>query len=453
VTSELLRHASRWIFVVALVYAPWAYGGTTSSSITTLNWLLLATFAAWILELLFQRRLPKFPLLLVLLSAALIAVGAWMLFNASAICDSEFNSFARLAQPAPRLPGSIDYALSAAWMLRVALLLGAVLFVVELAQDERWLLRLWYAIGGIGGSIALLGLLQKATGAQTIFWQPPPRYPSTTFFASYYYHANAGAYLNLVLPLTAGLAVRSFIARNDPISRAVWLTTFVVTLTAIAANTSRMAQLIAVVLLVALLWQLGPRVVRRLSRTEKNVATAGAAAILVALVAVAQASHLEQPIQRWQGINITRDARWLAARVAIQSIPQTGAFGFGPGTFRAAFPWLNEAASVHAPGDWRFLHDDYLQVVLEWGWVGSLVWGLLFFGGTFVAIRTYRAGTSREWTPRRRLLLPLTVIAVGGVALHALVDFPLQIASIQLYVATYLGICWSSKTWAVRNEY
>jgi hypothetical protein len=199
------------------------------------------------------------------------------------------------------------------------------------------------------------------------------------------------------------------------------------------------------VLLIALAWQLGPPVLRRLSRMEKNVALAGAAAVVVALFGVAQAIHLEQPIQRWQTLNISRDARWLAGSVAIKSIPEAGFFGFGPGTFRVAFPWLNDAAGTPAPGFWRFLHQDYLQVALEWGWLGSLLWALLFFGGIFVAFRNFRS--AQNWTPRRRLLLPLVMIALGGVALHALVDFPLQIASIQLYVATYVGLCWGSARW------
>jgi len=69
-----------------------------------------------------------------------------------------------------------------------------------------------------------------------------------------------------------------------------------------------------------------------------------------------------------------------------------------------------------------------------------------------VAIRSYKRYATREWIPRRRLLQPLAMVALMGVALHALVDFPFQIESIQLYVATYLGICWGSSLWYQGSE-
>ena len=443
------RDAARWVFCAALVYAPWAYGGTTSASIQIINWLLLAALILWVIELLISGRRPTFPRLLLFLTCALAGMGGWMALNAKSIYDSDFYAFVPLWNLAPQLAGSVDYATSAAWMTRCTLLLCAVLFVADLSQSDRWLLRLWYTIGLVAGSIAFLGLLQKATGARMIFWQEAPPWGATTFFATYYYHGNAGAYLNLVWPLAAGLAVRAFTTSSRPGMRALWMSVFILTLAAVVANTSRMAQLIALLLFIALCVKLGPMLLRKLSRIEKNIVVAGAIAIFLTLVALGQATHLEQPLNRWQSVSerIPNDARWRASRVAISALPDAGFFGFGPGTFRVVFPSYNSVSINHVPGTWRFLHEDYLQTVLEWGWVGSGSWGLLFFGAMVIAIRSYKKPWAREWTPRRRLLQPFVIVALAGVALHALIDFPFQIASIQLYVATYLGLCWGSSFW------
>jgi hypothetical protein len=450
---RLLRHASRWIFLAALVYAPWAYGGTTPASIRTINWLLLAAFILWIIELLIARRRPRFPRLLLFSTCALIGIGVWMAVNAKSIYDSDFYVFVPLWNFAPRLAGSVDYAISAAWMIRAALLLFAILFVADLSQSNRWLLRLWYTIGLVAGSIAFLGLLQKATGARMIFWQTAPPWGVTTFFATYYYHGNAGGFLNLVWPLTAGLTIRAFTRRCHPATRAMWLSVFILTIAGVLANTSRIAQLIALLLLVAICLRFGPALLRNVWRTEKGIAVAGAIAILLALIALAQATHLEQPLSRWQslGERIPNDPRWQASRVAATALPDAGLFGFGPGTFRAVFPSYNSASVNHLPGTWRFLHQDYLQTALEWGWLGGSLWALLFFGGITAGIYSYKKYAASDWTPRRRLLQPLIIIALIGVALHALVDFPLQIASIQLYVATYLGLCWESVSRTTRR--
>ncbi|MFL6501159.1 MAG: O-antigen ligase family protein [Candidatus Udaeobacter sp.] len=448
--SRIFGNASRWIFFGALFYAPWAYGGTTSESIQVTNWVLLAALVLWLIELLISRRKPRVPRLLFFLTAALICIGGWMVFNAKSVYDTDFSVFVPLHNFALHVAGSVDYPISAAWMIRAALLLGIVLFVADLSQSKRWLLRLWYVIGLVGGSIALLGLLQKATGTLMIFWLPPPPYPVrvTTFFASYYYHGNAGAFLNLVWPLSAGLVIRAFASASHPWMRATWTSVFLITIAAVLANTSRMAQLIALLLLIAICVQFGPLLLRKLT-SGKSVALAGALAIGLALIAFAQAVHLEQPLKRWQteAQRISTDARWHAFRVAMGAVPHARLCGFGPGTFRVVFPTYNIQSANQAPGTWRFLHDDYLQTLLEWGWIGGILWALLFFGGIIVGIRSYKKHARPEWAPRRRVLQPLVMIALVGVAVHALVDFPLQIESIQLYVATYLGLCWGSMLW------
>src|SRR5204862_2223220 len=164
------------------------------------------------------------------------------------------------------------------WTCREALLFGSLFFCADLSQSNRWLLRLWYVIGLAGGSIAFWGLLQKATGARMIFWQPPPppEFGVTTFFAAYFYHGNAGAFLNLVWPLSAGLVIREFTNRSHPGTRALWTVVFILTIAGVLANTSRMAQLVALVLLVLIGLHYGPALLRKLSGAQKSVAVAGA---------------------------------------------------------------------------------------------------------------------------------------------------------------------------------
>jgi O-antigen ligase len=226
-----------------------------------------------------------------------------------------------------------------------------------------------------------------------------------------------------------------------------------VTISGVLANTSRMAHLVALLLMIAICLLFAPAVLRNFSGGQKSIAFAGALAIVLALIALARATHLEQPLTRWQLATeeFPGDARWQASRVAIGALPDTGLFGFGPGTFRVVFPSYNVGSANQAPGSWRFLHEDYLQTLLEWGWLGSSLCALLFFGGITVGIRNYSKHARRDWTPRRRVLQPLVIIALGGVALHAVVDFPFQIESIQLYVATYLGLCWGSMLWHERR--
>ena len=486
------REGSRWTLLLALIYAPWDYGGTTEQGIRFTTYLLSLAVSVWIFGVVLGRpfgrltadgrdrstqkeRLTSVSPILLLLTLLLLALGWWMAVNAKTIYDSDLHMFVPMASLLPRAQGSIDQALSVAWMWRATTLLGTVLLVADAVRERRWLLRVWITIAATGGSIALLGLMQKASGAPMIFWQPVEK-PVTTFFATFFYHGNAGAFLNLTLPVTLGMALRSVRRSREPVLRALWLAIAIVSLVAIFANTSRMGQFLGAAIAAAIFARFIPAAIRSAGRIEWTTGLAGLLAISFALYAVLEASQLDRSVKRWEklGETVSRDARWSVAGVAIRALPDAGWSGFGPGTFEVIFPFYTAGGDERLQGRWRYLHQDYLQTLMEWGWLGGGLMGCVFFGGMMVAGgNLWRASAqkrrrrkfqqaecepphlSRLRSPQREaakgisypLLLALVILGLFSVALHALVDFPLQVASIQLYVATYVGICWGSSAW------
>jgi hypothetical protein len=443
-----LRGLARWLFLGTIVVAPWLYGGTTAWSIELINLLLGLVLTLWIASLLVDCRWPRVPRSLAVIVLIILLQGWWMVTNAHAIYDATFRLFAPVDATWRSGAGSADYVLSFAWMVRATLLLGICCLSAELCQRPAWLLRLWNALVLAGGAIALFGLIEKGTGAKMIFWQPSvlwnkEAYP---FFATFFYHANAGAFLNLVLPPIAGIAIWLAARRAPPWVRAACLTTLVLVVVAVSSNTSRMAQAVAGALIVVMLAALARPGARFVARAEKGTLIVGTLVVVATVLAIAQAAKLDQPLKRWNELSShwAESSRWTVYQVALNGVGDAGWFGFGPGTFRVVFPHYQHGAPA-LTGTWRFLHEDYLQTLLEWGWLGSAIIGALFFGGIGIAIRNYFM--QEEWTTRQRILLPCVVLALIGVGLHATVDFPLQIFSIQLIVATYLGICWGSGAW------
>jgi O-antigen ligase len=192
------------------------------------------------------------------------------------------------------------------------------------------------------------------------------------------------------------------------------------------------------------------------------------AALLLAVataVAVAAVVGTGPMAARWRQYLASRERsgpnpRVLVWRIGWATAREAGAFGSGPGSFKLRFPhsphmiralysrWI---VHEHTPGGrvsiWSQAHEDYLQTVIEWGWVGAAAWAGLLAGGVWGLIRAgtrpprHAASTGRANADR--LLARCALVALAGVAIHAAIDFPLQIASIQLYVAVLLGIGWA----------
>jgi hypothetical protein len=138
--------------------------------------------------------------------------------------------------------------------------------------------------------------------------------------------------------------------------------------------------------------------------------------------------------------------RLVATKVCLRMLHDAGWHGFGPGTFALVFPhYPTDEQAKLIPGIWRYAHDDYLQTLIEWGWVFSLFWAVLFFGAMAELFFHWRK--RRDLSTSDRVLAFVSGLALLGVAAHAIVDFPLQIASLQLYTAVCVGLGWGSRNW------
>jgi hypothetical protein len=441
-------NASRWLLLGALVFAPWAYGATRPWTITALDcWLGIVT-GLWLTSHLLRRQTPPIHPVLGLIALAL-ALQAWfMALNARYDYDPRTLEFIPLERWLPWAPGSLDRALSIESALHLTAVLGAVCVGCDVAQSSTWRKRLLWTMAGTGASVVLLGLAQKFTGATAIFWGRGDI--GQNFFATFRNHTNAGAFMNLVWPVAAGLALLAFLRNSALWKRSLWTTALVIGLAGVIGNGSRAAATLGLLLFCLwggwLIWQ---RARGKFEEFDLARLTIVCVALIGVVAALAIIVGMDHTVRRWRLLDnqlTAGNSRLLAAKVCLDMIPEAGSFGFGPGTFQTAFPYFTHRYGDGLKGRWIFAHQDYLQTLVEWGYVGGALWAVLVFGAIWHSTR--RAFRCRETLPDSARVTHFAILtALVGVLLHALVDFPLQIASIQLYVAMLLGLLWGSRHW------
>ena len=379
---------ARWYFLGILVYAPWAYGCTRPWTIILLNDLLWSCGACCALGWLFERRLPRLAILPTLCLGLLIAQATWMWLNAVAYYDTSYWQFIYLSPPFPTLPGSWD---KAATLFTLQSLIGlAIAFVItsDLVADRLWRQRLWTTLGLTGGSIVLLGLTQRALHAPSIFWLK--EYTGGSFFGTYRYHANAGAFLNIIWPLLAASTVKAWRDKDSHVSQALWLGILLLALSACFINVSRGASAITALLLIPALLAFFPYFRERIDLFASKTGWVAIVLLMAFIAALFLGGILHQTQDRWGLLKhqINPDnQRLLVQQATVKMIPKSGLMGFGPGTFSTMFPYFSGYLGNRITGYWEYAHEDYLQTTVEYGWVGTLLWMLLFFGGLAKAAR------------------------------------------------------------------
>ncbi len=433
---------ARYLLLGFLFYAPWAYGSTRPALVDILDDGLLIALSLHLIGLIIEQRLPRYPLLPAIGFGFLLFQSLWMCFNARSYHDDTYWEFVPLAQWFPQWPGSWDKAASFIALKNLAAMAGAFFVASDLIADPVWKSRLWRTVGIAGYSIILYGLMLKGLGTDSAISM---YHEGNIFFGPYRYHANAGAYLNLIWPVLLGLLVQSWSKRQAYVARAFWSFGLAMGIVACFVNTSKASATIALGMLVMALFGFGSYFRMKLKRMSGISRGLCVVLVIVFLGIVTYGGTTSQIQTRWSDLVNSHDiadaeGRTITSQACLRMLPQAGWLGYGPGTFSTVFPYHTLYLGDKIQGFWRYAHEDYLQTVIEYGFLGATVWSMVFFGGLFLAISRGLKPSSQNGD---RIIYRASSLALGSVALHGLVDFPLQVASIQLYVTVFLAYAWS----------
>ncbi len=436
----------RWFLLALLIWAPWAYGSTRPWTVEVLRCLLLGLSGLFVMALITERRMPRLPMWPGIFVVGLLAIGWWMTFNARAVFDPVGPAFHMISAWMPWLPGTMDQSRSVASMLLVTGMLGAFCVTAEMAGEPRWRDRLWLVVALVGISLIAFGIFQRLSGARTIFWAVGEK-TGSTFFATFRYHANAGAFINLVMPFVLARTLLIFRRESPQWQKAFWTIASSIVVAAAFINVSRAAMTIALILLLVLGgWWL---FFERRTRITRPAVWGGAIVIILVAGLLAYAFGADRSITRWLepkgGNELSNNLRYQVYDIIWKkTLPSVGWGGSGPGTFEMVFPLSIKEAGNDAVGRWYWVnaHQDYLQALTEWGVIGGILWAGLLLGGFGVGIWRLTK-RSDQWRSETRYFLLAGCSALLGISLHALVDFPLQIGSLQLFTAISCAVVWT----------
>ena len=160
--------APRWLFLAALVYAPWAYGSTREWAVTGLNIFIGGVMMLWMVSCLLRHTWPQVPPVLAIATILLAAQGWFLVGNAKFDYDPTALEFNELSPLLPWAPGTLHRSLSLQSMAQISAMLFSLCFVCETARRAVWRKRLLLTLALTGVSLVLLGLAQRLTNATAI---------------------------------------------------------------------------------------------------------------------------------------------------------------------------------------------------------------------------------------------------------------------------------------------
>lgn len=368
-----------------------AHGAVEPWSESLLAGLAAILFLAWAGLSFFRDRaeVELNPLLLPVLGLALLALAQWW-FGLSAY---------------PYLSG-IE------WMKLTSLLLVAFVATQAFRHTESYRPFVWFLLF-FGFAVALFGILQHFTWNGKIYWLRELR-ESAYSFGPFVNRNHFAGFLELVIPF--GLAMFLYRERRGPLPMAALFTGVAIGALLLCASRGG---------IVSFAFQLVLLTVLVLARRVGKGAIALALAVLLLAGVFAVWLGVGQAFTRFRGDwsdDVTSSRRLVILRDSWRLFLEQPVLGTGAGTFSTVYPRVE---SYYDGKIVNHAHNDYVELLVEMGVVGSAL-GALFL---FLLFR------NSLWSRDGPLDSPVAatrvgaLVACGGLLLHSLVDFNLRIPS------------------------
>ena len=447
--TKLLELVGGGLLCALIITTPWMFGSTEEWSVRLMNTGSFCAGAIFLAAAICNRmagassedpaRERMWKYLFLLLNVAVLVFCAVALWNGRATFSVEDRSFDYSESYHKSLPTTYDADLTrdtlvslvacclVFWSLRYWLRRGdrrgSEAEDYSILRNKRFQVIGWVlALNGF--AVAIQGILQRLSGSSKLLWFRESWWGTPlACFGPFSYRGNGAEYLNLLWPVALGFwwimsrERRRRMGSSRMITDGPELLLIPATIVMIAGciiSLSRGGAVVTAGILMAIaalfLFQ------KNLSRTARG----GVAAFAVIVIATVWFLGWDALSKRFQTSGLDLSGRAEIYRNAKLMAADYPVFGTGPGAFRTVYHLYRQKVEE----DWHgFLHDDWLETRVTFGWVG---FGLVLAHLIVLVFWFFTSGRS----PVFYAFHSCAALGLGGALLHAKYDFPFQTYSI-----------------------
>ena len=285
-------------------------------------------------------------------------------------------------------------------------------------QDRERLYRMLKVLAVFGFLLAVFGIIQHTTGNGKIYWFRELTHGGSPF-GPFVNRNHFAGFIGMVIPLSLGVGLMS-----RSLEKKIMYAFFSITMTvALFFSLSRggIVSFFAGIMVFAFVVFGKTYSVRRL--------------VPVFLFIIILASYLlylgiAPIIDRFSQTDVSNEQRLLAWQGVLSALKDYPVFGSGLGTFQYIF-------KIYKPDGlylyWDHAHNDYLELLLEIGIVGTIIVAIFFFFELKTILKT-------PWEGKEIYLHAAFLSSITTIAVQSVVDFNLQIPSNAIAIFLILGM-------------